>query len=90
MFFVNAPGLLPVHMLLTKITMLFFDWTLDNATYNWPCVNTGLRKSNPIYGMVCPWALFIDMTKAKRIGNWRRINWKGKSVSDGASRIRGM
>ena len=39
-------------------------------------------KSNPIYGIVWPWALLIVIAKAKRIRNWRQTNWNGKSASD--------
>ena len=50
--------------------IFFFDWTLDKATYNCPWANTGLRKSNPIYGIVWSWALLrVFKLKLKSVTN---------------------
>lgn len=44
----------------------------DTATYNCPCVNTGIRKSTPTTSSDCPRALFIVIAKHSRIGNCLR------------------
>ena len=56
-FLVYTPGLSSIPPSLTKTEILYLDWTLDKATYNWPWVNTGLGKYNPIFEMVWPCAL---------------------------------
>ena len=51
--------------------------TQDNATYSWPCKNTGLDKSTPILDKVCPCDLFIVIVNAGLIGNCLLLKVKG-------------
>jgi len=61
------------------------------ATYNWPCVNTGLGRKMPTIFNVCPYALLMVMANAGCIGNWRRHRVKGiRSVFEGVMLNRGM
>jgi len=46
----------------------------DMATYNWPCVNTGLGGKIPSIFNVCPCALLMVMPNARRTRNWRTGN----------------
>jgi len=46
----------------------------DMATYNWPCVNTGLGRKMPTIFNVYPCALLMVMPDARRTGNWRTGN----------------
>ena len=41
----------------------------DNATYNWPWENKGRLMNNPTVSKLCPWDLFMLITKAKTMGN---------------------
>ena len=66
------------------------DVHLESATYSWPWLNTGVRKSMPTYFTDCPWDLFMVRAYANRIGNWRLVIWNGNSEEDGVKDILGM
>ena len=62
--------------------------TLEHATYSWPCEKQGVSRLIPATLSDWPWALLIDIAKAKRTGNWRRLNSNG--ISLGIMGIRGI
>jgi hypothetical protein len=63
----------------------------DMATYNWPCVNTGLGRKMPTIFNVCPCALLMVMANAGRTRNWQRRKVKGiRSMSEGVMLSHGM
>ena len=53
----------------------------DNATYNWPCENTGFGRYTPTCSIVCPCDLLIVIANATWTGNYRLDNVKGNSDS---------
>lgn len=55
--------------------------TREHATYSCPWEKHGFSKSKPQMDIFWPWDLFIDMAKAKRIGNCSLL--KGMVESDG-------
>ena len=64
--------------------------TLDNATYNWPCVKTGSLKNNPTFESDWPWLLFMVIAKHTASGNCRRWKVKGILLSEGVNDILGI
>lgn len=51
----------------------------DNATYSWPRMNTGLRKSIPTLVSDCPSDLLIAMAKLSLTGSCFLVNINGQS-----------
>ena len=66
------------------------ELTLDKATYNWPCENTGSSKYKPTFFKVWPWYLFIVMQKANLTGNWVLLSSNGWRKSVGNKEILGI
>ena len=64
--------------------------TLDNATYNWPCVKMGSIKNNPTFESDWHWLLFMVIAKHIASGNCRR--WKVNDIllSEGVNDILGI
>ena len=70
--------------------MLFFEVHRDNATYNCPCVKTGVRKFTPTYFSDCPCDLFIVIAKASLTGNCLHENLDPNPSSGPYNVIHGM
>ena len=71
--------------------MLDIEHTRERATYNCPWEKTDCGRYNPTLPLnVWPCALLIDMAKARRTGNCRLLNIKGKVVSYGIRLKRGI
>ena len=60
----------------------FLVVTLDTATYNCPCVNTGWGRYNPTFDNDCSRLLFIVIAKHNDIGNCLLENLNGNSESE--------
>ncbi len=52
------------------------------ATYNCPCVKTGLGRNNPTWDNDWPWLLLIAMAKHNCRGNCLLWNLNGKPESE--------
>jgi hypothetical protein len=69
---------------------VFLAVALESATHSWLWENTGSGRYIPMFGIVCPCALFIVMAKLSLTGNYFLLNWNGNiSSSEGRSGIRG-
>ena len=64
--------------------------TLDNATYNLPCVKTGSLKNNSTFESDWPLLLFMVIAKHTASGNYRRWKVKGILLSEGVNDILGI
>lgn len=63
-----------------KTNKLFGVPTREQATYNWPCEKHEFSKIKPAIVNDWPCALLMVIAKARRKGNWSRLNWNGKSL----------
>ena len=59
---------------------VFLIPTLEHATYCWSWEKQELSRLIPVIFGDRHWALLIDIAKARRPENWRRLNSKGRSV----------
>jgi hypothetical protein len=67
--------------LLSHLSSTQTNWMVrQHATYNCLCEKHDVLKSKLQTDIVWPWDIFIVITNANLIGNWRRLNCIGTSM----------
>lgn len=80
--------LIGAAILTTLIQFQFLH--LDNATYSWPCENTGEPKNIPTLPIDCPCDLLMVMAKHGWMGNCRLLRVNGSCLLNDVQVILGM